>query len=490
MPQANNPKNRWAIDLSHGKSSPSVKGPVAPPVHRPQQLPKVLQTKLSKLPVAPPVYRPEAKKLVQPKSISQLRTSPAAPPVYRPEQKRVAQPKMAAAKQVHTSPKPAPVSQAKQVNTQLKVAAQTKPKTFVPRANTKPATIQRYSVLPPERVMDEFPRMVGRREPQPPYAVVASGKFLAQQSSPQWANNKAHDFLTAMGGDQASIVSGRLGVSLRLSDDGNMAIENSDLVSRQPKEFYATSTIVRESNLALERVGARVRLVKGAHALTVVTAWRQVIALYAVTPVFEKLPPQNCNAMAAQVIGSDPIRTSWLAAGGMTAAKKIAGKNAPSYSLLSGAKTHDPDVYVKLEALKAKVEEALVEEYVGQLPHSHDIMEREKINQYAKPGVGEAFMIGTLGRPTSQNGGTATVLDLESREQRVLGWGYHFAGVVAVSGNDRVTLENYARGDDRRDDPDPRWYFQMYGGSAGQTFYDFHKAKREFSNPVVVGVGK
>jgi hypothetical protein len=47
-------------------------------------------------PVAPPVYRPQARKIVQPKVISQPRILPTAPPVYRPEQKRIAQPKMAA----------------------------------------------------------------------------------------------------------------------------------------------------------------------------------------------------------------------------------------------------------------------------------------------------------------------------------------------------------------------------------------------------------
>ncbi|HBB94869.1 MAG TPA: hypothetical protein DC054_05710 [Blastocatellia bacterium] len=112
---------------------------VAPPVYRPQPAPRVLQTKISsaqrspagqspRQPVAPPVYRPEAKKIVQPKAISQLRLSPAAPPVYRPEQKRVAQPKMASAAQAHTPPKAPPGyrPQAKQANAQSSLTAQMK----------------------------------------------------------------------------------------------------------------------------------------------------------------------------------------------------------------------------------------------------------------------------------------------------------------------------------------------------------------------------
>jgi hypothetical protein len=510
--------------------------PVAPPVYRPQQVPKVLQTKSAsspsphtgqapRRPVAPPVYRPEAKKIVQPKAISQQRMSPTAPPVYRPEQKRVAQPKMASAAQAHTPPK-SPLAchpQPKQVNAPPRIPAQMKSNVVVSQANRpktvrqqktdnaagngtlgpsalalnrhdrrarfangKPESIQLYSVLPPERVLHEMPTMVGKREPDRPYAVVAGAEFLAQQSLPErYGYDKGHDFLRepSIGCQEAWIVGRLFGQSLRLSDDGNMAIEDTDLSRRQPKEFYATSTIVRESNQALQRVGARVSLIQGAHALTIVTAKGQVIALYTVTPHFAKAPPQNCNAMAAEVIGSSSGFTAMKKAAGMNAAKKIA---VDTQRLLARA-FHDKQVTAQQFD---KLEGTLVEEYVSKLPQSQDILEREQINQYAKPGVGEAFMIGTLGNPTNQNGSVARVLDLESGEERALGWGFHFAGVVAVSGNDRVTLENYARGDDRRDDADPRWFFQMYGGTAGQTFYDFNKAKGGFSNPVAVAVGK
>jgi hypothetical protein len=72
--------------------------PVAPPVYRPQPVPKVLQTKsasahqsqpnaLPRTPVAPPVYRPEPKRIVQPKmaTAAQAHKPPQAPPVYRPQ---------------------------------------------------------------------------------------------------------------------------------------------------------------------------------------------------------------------------------------------------------------------------------------------------------------------------------------------------------------------------------------------------------------------
>ena len=80
-------------------AAPGTKRPVAPPVYRPQPVPKVLQTKSagpqSRNPVpapsrpvvvAPPVYRPEVKKVVQPKAIVQSRKPAATPPVYHSKQ--------------------------------------------------------------------------------------------------------------------------------------------------------------------------------------------------------------------------------------------------------------------------------------------------------------------------------------------------------------------------------------------------------------------
>lgn len=115
-------------------SAQSVKQPVAPPLYRPQQTPKVLQTKSSsahnpqsghapRQPVAPPVYRPEAKKIVQPKTLSPQRKPPTAPPVYRPQQPRVAQPKMASAAPAHMPPKSLPVGQAKMAMRPLRPAS-------------------------------------------------------------------------------------------------------------------------------------------------------------------------------------------------------------------------------------------------------------------------------------------------------------------------------------------------------------------------------
>lgn len=82
----------------------------APPVYRPQAVPKVLQTKkpaahqpvnqTNRTPVAPPVYRPQpTPKVLQSKmksgqglAVGESPRRPVAPPVYRPEHKKVLQP--------------------------------------------------------------------------------------------------------------------------------------------------------------------------------------------------------------------------------------------------------------------------------------------------------------------------------------------------------------------------------------------------------------
>ncbi|HKR12407.1 MAG TPA: hypothetical protein VJT15_10140 [Pyrinomonadaceae bacterium] len=75
----------------------SVKRPVAPPVYRPQPMPKVLQAKSAitqkrnlaqspSRPAPPSINRPEVKKIVQPKAIVQARKAPTPPPAYHSKQ--------------------------------------------------------------------------------------------------------------------------------------------------------------------------------------------------------------------------------------------------------------------------------------------------------------------------------------------------------------------------------------------------------------------
>jgi hypothetical protein len=103
----------------------------APPVFRPQPVPKVLQKKSAPVqpphtvqsphrPVAPPVYRPEAKKMVQPKVVSTQPGPLNPPPVYRPQPiPKVLQTKKAGSKQNEHKP---PAASAGRIRQSARVA--------------------------------------------------------------------------------------------------------------------------------------------------------------------------------------------------------------------------------------------------------------------------------------------------------------------------------------------------------------------------------
>ena len=92
--QAFRPPTPASIQPKMTTSPQMKKAPVAPPVYRPQPVPKVLQTKMAS---------------AQPAPVGQTPRRPVAPPVFRPEAKKTAQPKMAAARQGHKSPQAPPV---------------------------------------------------------------------------------------------------------------------------------------------------------------------------------------------------------------------------------------------------------------------------------------------------------------------------------------------------------------------------------------------
>lgn len=81
------------------------------------------------------------------------------------------------------------------------------------------------------------------------------------------------------------------------------------------------------------------------------------------------------------------------------------------------------------------------------------------INKYAAPGVGEAF----TRRRDDELGGT--------------GFNFHWGGVIMVAGGDRVTFENYTKGNGY-DAKDKDWYFATYGPPTklGQTWHEKWKS--------------
>jgi len=350
-----------------------------------------------------------------------------------------------------------------------------------PAANAHGTSIQRYSVLGPSNIYTAMPAK------RPwffyPYAVISSATFPGQTIVSGIEDKDA--FLTKEGGRKANIVNKTGGLSLRVSDDGNMAIEHSNLQRRQPKVFFATSGVLAAANLALEKVKSSIRLERGVGQITLLTGWSSQKQLYAIKPTYlgvrnknPDLLPQNCNAVAALVTGNNSDR---LAMSGvpLATAKKIVPEAAETLK-----KAFD-DRRIPISTVEG-LEEDMIRQYAR--PWDYGPVHREGANEFATPDVGEAYMIASLGKGTDLGGGRARLYDYASRKFREVGWRFHFGGVVARSGGDRITLENFARGDNRVSEADPRWYFQMYSENYGQSFHEAYAGTADYANPITVRI--
>lgn len=330
--------------------------------------------------------------------------------------------------------------------------------------------VQPYWTLPSWKIYKQMPYFsrVGY-----PYAVIGNGTLAAQE--PANGINGKHQFLTQKRGNTANVVNGS-GVNLRISDDGNMAIEDTDLTHRQPKVFFATNSVIATSNNALIQVNSNFRLRATGNHITI-GFWTEMKKLSEVTVdylqngniVSPDLAPQNCNEIAGEVIGENGTRLGMYD-------KYIdeVGKLVPdSYQAWDDANFSDTQLAV------------LTQDYVN---HKNkwfgNRLKSNKLNQYATPGVGHAFMIAAIGPATRHDDGSGTVRDLDTNRDIRAKWHFHFGGVVAQSGTDRITLENYARDDKREGNPDPRWYFQMYGEKKGQSFHEAHNRTGGYANAI------
>lgn len=335
-----------------------------------------------------------------------------------------------------------------------------------PRPQPARATVQRYTVVGNDKIYLQEP--ASRPWFGYPYAVVPkASRFSAQQRAGGGAG--VNEFLVPGRPDDAHVRHAALDtLALRVSDDANLAIESSDLNNRQPKTFFATAAVIAAANIDLAAANSSVTLHTQNEKIKILTGWSTQTTLFRVRPAFSQNPAQNCDELAGRITGiGDGFRTQTRAG--------VVGDILESF-LDGDPRTFDHNAeaaeYVRWKSLRP-----------GRL-------RRLGANAGATPEVGEAFTIATVGVPVSHLHNATQVVDIASGVTRNLNWAFHFAGVVARSGGDRITLENYARGDNRKAGADPRWYFQMYGESPGQTFHEFHEARQEYANPITVAVSR
>jgi Domain of unknown function (DUF4157) len=311
-------------------------------------------------------------------------------------------------------------------------------------------------------------------------------------------------------------------IPLRISDEGGMAIEDSDLGNRQPKTFFAEPNLVAGSNNALKAVGssyllkiiagqsiqiqdihgnnhdlAKVRPIKlDAQGNAPVGAWRHPNA------------DVNCSDVAAKIIGIVENRATEQLNPGTTMHPP---RTVPTGGVIDNTDIETRIAYYINQYVTSRIgganhaaaiqtadtATAGMAQSTGLLPHTPTVntiardygtylmnnppeltqaVQDLGVNQFANPEVGQTYVTASLGRPTG--GAIGPIPDwsdpVNPGQMKASGnvgdiWISHYGAVVAKDHNDTMTLQNYDRtvedqgsgvGGRRTDN---RYYFQMYG---------------------------
>jgi hypothetical protein len=253
---------------------------------------------------------------------------------------------------------------------------------------------------------------------------------------------------------------------LRVSSDGKMAVRDTGNAtpynSNQYQELYLAPEVFTASQQALNAAGSGVTLTQTGTTIRGKPPgnhFKRTLHLVTIgfTDTANNASYAGCNANAWNVMGTvrNAQPTATVANGVFRA--KINGSHLVAAQADDGA------------AFKAVRTAITGQNASGQARQDWQQLganERKKaekkygINQYAKPRAAEAISIFTAG--TDGNGGMG-----------------HHAGILARSGSDYITLENYAGNPGTvlfgKVSVNPNWYVRMFGGKTGQSFYEFHK---------------
>jgi len=253
---------------------------------------------------------------------------------------------------------------------------------------------------------------------------------------------------------------------LLASDDLTIVIQDTD---KEPQEFYGTKTVFDKAKKVLEDhdslIGIRQAsgsLTLGGHKLS------QVKPVSNMVPVKEKVgndverlvdhicinfanvvmglgQTNRTHAMVMQTPGSSEMKRTAIRSNELKSEQvnKLASK-------LGSKEDLSKDRAATAMSAKGTVGLGTGEAY-GRALGSGDIKDTAKalgVNEYAMPQVGEGYATYSVKTDNLEKNLNYAALD-DSGKAQVLDhiWGYHYAGVVAESGDgkDKVTLENYNR---------------------------------------------
>ncbi|WSW30352.1 DUF4157 domain-containing protein [Streptomyces sp. NBC_01003] len=278
---------------------------------------------------------------------------------------------------------------------------------------------------------------------------------------------------------------------LRLADHLDLAVEDTG-GGRQAKTFFATQKRIDQANdrlrgrVSLERGESLMTLTRTTKLLKIITRDKE-LTLWQVVPVMNRPAgvqrpatqqrglairlPQRCNEIATAVSGkhspeiigeqryfhalADVLGS--LAQDTTAAQERAKLQTAWDTAASDTSATARKDLSDVLAALIGKV--VAYRDDPARALLLTEAYERFRLNRFTPPaGIGDVFMIKAL-RPDATSGG----LD------------FHFGGVVAKSGEDHVTMENFARHEEDQtlSGGDPQWYFEMYGPQ--RSMQSFHE---------------
>ena len=263
--------------------------------------------------------------------------------------------------------------------------------------------------------------------------------------------------------------------AMKYGSDGTKAIGLED-TNAEPKVFYGTPNIIKESNDKLESVGAEARLGDAGGSLKAPkdpsVPGGPKLDLHMIKPakLSDSKPPEilekfgqvaECNSFIKYIIGEFSERVAVFGSGAGHEAI-VEGEKEPTRDIAKYAAAHPGDASGLAGDLRThdktsgKHDKPLPNVYKGmsnKVTHDASL----GINAGAKAGVGEGYVI-TQGGPMP---GNVQIRDwLAGLDKKTKGiamsnaekdmfkqkWGYHYAGIVASVGDDSISLENYNRG--------------------------------------------
>jgi hypothetical protein len=244
---------------------------------------------------------------------------------------------------------------------------------------------------------------------------------------------------------------------LQISDELDLAIEHGV----EAKCFYATKEKFKAANKKLKELESRISFTTSSRRLVITRRSGKKIELRQVIPVMtyvgQKLEgvdikvPQRCNEMAEFVSRQHNVESKMDE---IMILAEVVDRVEPDDNLARAMSAVRAE-YAKEKAPTQKMRDDYNEEMNVVITIFKDVgnknpaeMDRAiqelRLNQHIRtPGVGDVMATSNTDR-------------------------YHFGAVVAVSGSDYITMENYARGaagagDETLSSGDPLYFFAMYG---------------------------